>query len=221
MPLSVSALLMEPWYKELRATIYNSKEEYERFRAILVNCVMATDIMDKELKALRNQRWQHAFSEHRAESRKDTVDRKATIVIEHLIQASDVAHTMEHWNIYRRWNEKFFQECCDSYYNGRAEKNPADYWYQGELGFFDFYIIPLAKKLKDCGVFGLTGDDYLNNAMRNRQEWQSRGQEVVAELVEGYSAKKKGTVAFPAVPATNFSSTTEEQEYFEQEMSDL
>jgi hypothetical protein len=25
----------------------------------------------------------------------------------------------------------------------------------GEIGFFDFYVIPLAKKLKECGVFGV------------------------------------------------------------------
>ena len=53
--------------------------------------------MDKELGALRKQRWNHAFAEQprSQESSKDNVNRKATIVIEHLIQASDVAHTMQ------------------------------------------------------------------------------------------------------------------------------
>jgi hypothetical protein len=32
-------------------------------------------------------------------------------------------------------------------------------WYKGEIGFLDFYIIPLAKKLKDCGVFGVSSDE--------------------------------------------------------------
>jgi len=66
---------------------------------------------------------------------------------------------------------------------GRAAKNPAEVWYKGELGFYDFYstyilcscpailqswtcsslalslfaaVIPLAKKLKECGVFGVS-----------------------------------------------------------------
>jgi hypothetical protein len=30
---------------------------------------------------------------------------------------------------------------------------------EGEIGFFDFYIIPLAKKLKECGVFGVSSDE--------------------------------------------------------------
>ena len=42
--------------------------------------------------------------------------------------------------------------------------DPATFWYQGELGFFDNYIIPLAKKLKECGVFGVSSDEFLNYA---------------------------------------------------------
>ena len=60
---------------------------------------MATDIVDKDLKALRNARWERAFKKSGgsdAEDSKAANDRKATIVIEHLLQASDVAHTMQY-----------------------------------------------------------------------------------------------------------------------------
>jgi len=64
----------------------------------------ATDIMDKDLKTLRNMRWEKAFSgEIKEEVASDQTNRKATIVIEHLMQASDVSHTMQHWHIYRKW----------------------------------------------------------------------------------------------------------------------
>lgn len=153
---------------------------------------MATDIVDKDLKQIRNLRWDHAFS-HSAiivnDRHKD--NHKATIVIEHLIQASDVSHTMQHWHIYRKWNERFFQECYYAYVDGRAEKNPVDSWYEGEIGFFDFYIIPLAKKLQDCGVFGVSSDEYLNYAIRNRQEWEKRGREEVSEMFSRVSHLKK------------------------------
>lgn len=145
--------------------------------------------MDKELKTLRNNRWEKAFSESEQRIESVTTDRKATIVIEHLIQASDVSHTMQHWNIYRRWNEKFFVECYKAFLDGRAEKDPTDGWYQGELGFFDFYIKPLAKKLKDCGVFGVSSAEYLDYATKNRQEWEIKGEEVLHEMIE--KAKKK------------------------------
>jgi hypothetical protein len=134
---------------------------------------------------LRNARWESAFSGKLSEEdATDTTNRKATIVIEHLIQASDVAHTMQHWHIYRKWNERFFTECYQAFQNGRSDTDPTDSWYNGELGFFDFYIIPLAKKLKECGVFGVSSDEYLNYAMRNRKEWEDRGQEIVREMAE-------------------------------------
>jgi hypothetical protein len=28
-----------------------------------------------------------------------------------------------------------------AYRLGRVEKDPSDYWYKGEMGFFDFYIV--------------------------------------------------------------------------------
>jgi 3'5'-cyclic nucleotide phosphodiesterase len=144
---------------------------------------------------LRNNRWDRAFSANNNSddvnhavnatiSKQDDINRKVTIIIEHLIQASDVAHTMQHWHVYRKWNECFFRECCHAYDTGRSDKDPATYWYQGELGFFDFYIIPLAKKLKDCGVFDVSSDEYLDYAMHNRLEWENKGKEIVAEMVE-------------------------------------
>jgi hypothetical protein len=117
------------------------------------------------------------------------VDRKATIVIEHLIQASDVSHTMQHWHIYRKWNARLFEELYRAFVEGRSDKDPSEFWYKGEMGFFDFYIIPLAKKLKNCGVFGVSSDEYLNYALKNRQEWEDRGLEVVAGLIEDIQAK--------------------------------
>jgi len=85
-------LLMDSDYTELRQTIYGTDGELKRFRQLVVNSVMATDIVDKELKNLRNARWEKAFSEAEDSANRDSVNRKATIVIEHLIQSSDIAH---------------------------------------------------------------------------------------------------------------------------------
>ena len=120
-------LLQETCYQELRDTLYSTEDELKRFRQLVVNTVLATDIMDKELKAARNLRWEKAFSESAVEqimaadtddkniTRALSVNRKATIVIEHLIQASDVAHTMRTFGyIYFGTNGLFivFVFCC-------------------------------------------------------------------------------------------------------------
>ena len=84
--------------------------------------------------------------------------------LEHLIQASDVSHTMQHWHVFRKWNENLFCEMYTAYKQGRAENDPSVNWYKSEIGFFDFYIIPLAKKLKECGVFGVSSGEYLSTS---------------------------------------------------------
>lgn len=178
-------LLMEEQYDELCAAIFHNDESMVRFRKLVVNCVLATDIVDKEIQKFRNTRWHRAFNEESAmeESRRDKANRKATIVIEYLIQASDVAHTMQQWHVYRKWNERLFMEFYQAYVDGRGEVDPSIGWYEGEIGFFDHYIIPLTQKLKDCGVFGSSSSEYLNCAIRNRDEWKVRGQDVVSEMM--------------------------------------
>ena len=193
-------VLMEPRFSALRCAIYDEESDLKRFRQLLVNTVLATDIFDKELSTLRKNRWETAFSHEVAND--EDVNRKATIVIEHLIQASDVAHTMQHWHIYQKWNERLFSEMLSAYRAGRSSKDPSSGWYQGELGFFDNYIIPLAKKLKDCGVFGVSSDEYLNYALENRREWASKGEDVVKRMVAKHAAADPSQAPAAASVAT-------------------
>jgi 3'5'-cyclic nucleotide phosphodiesterase len=103
-------LFMEEQYADLRSVLYTTDDEFRRFRDQVVSSVMATDIADKAMKEERNARWENAFcsdsdkqSTSSIDNDKDAVDRKASIVIEYLIQASDVAHTMQQWVTYRKW----------------------------------------------------------------------------------------------------------------------
>lgn len=207
-------LLMEENFTRLRLAICSNDAEFRRFRQIVVNSVMATDLGDKQSKELRNGRWKKAFSEGeevKEESLSNSTNRKATIVIEHLIQAADIAHTCQHWSLYRKWNERLFQECYKAFRDGRAEKNPADGWYEGEMGFYDFYIIPLAKKLRDCGVFGPTSDENLNYAKSNRAQWEREGKAIVTEMLataeEEYNAQYMEESCNNMSPDSEFYST--------------
>ena len=193
------AILMRQEFCALRRCLFSYKAELMRFRQLIVNgkrhsllnmqrlyfdivssnlihfstttllVVLATDIFDKELNDLRKNRWERAFSEDKEELSVADSDLRATIVIEHIIQASDVSHTMQHWHVYQKWNRCLFREMRAAYKAGRMAKDPATFWYKGEIGFFDNYVIPLAKKLKECGVFGVSSDEYLNYALQNRE----------------------------------------------------
>jgi hypothetical protein len=138
-----------------------TEAELIQFRQLVVQImVMATDVMDKNIGNLRKERWRKAF-ETESDASVELRNRKGTKVLEHLIQASDVSHTMQHWQIYHRWNKKLFMEMYHAYKQGRLQSDPSKGWYQGEIGFLDFYVIPLAKKLNACGVFGVSSDEFL------------------------------------------------------------
>jgi hypothetical protein len=78
-----------------------------------------------------------------------------------------------------------------AYREGRSEKDPSAGWYEGELWFFDNYVIPLTKKLRDCGVFGVSSDEYQNYAEQNRNEWLVRGVQMVEDFKARYEHRQR------------------------------
>jgi hypothetical protein len=186
-------LLMEPRFADLRTCIFASESDRKRFRQLVVNVVMATDILDPDMVSLRKKRWEKAFDPSLSSDAfllDIDVNRKATIVIEHIIQASDVAHTMQHWHIFIKWNTKLYRELYRAYIDGHSDKDPSEGWYQDQLVFFDTYVIPLANKLGECGVFGVSGDEYLTYAKLNRAEWEQKGIEETRKMIR----KVQGTM---------------------------
>mmetsp|Transcript_5697 Transcript_5697/g.16490 ORF Transcript_5697/g.16490 Transcript_5697/m.16490 type:complete len:652 (+) Transcript_5697:160-2115(+) len=183
-------MLMDKRFERLRKCIYQTNIERKRFRQLVINGVLATDIADREINQERQKKWERAFanptvkiSEQSSLQLQEDMNRKATAVIEHIIQVSDVAHTMQHWHIYRRWNERLFHEMHNAFSSGKVSVDPSTNWYIGELGFFDYYLIPLAMKLKECGVFGASGYEYISYVLKNKKEWERKGRQVVQEMV--------------------------------------
>jgi 3'5'-cyclic nucleotide phosphodiesterase len=180
-------LLMEPQFADLRSCIYTTETELALFRQIVVNAVMATDLFDKDLKVMRESRWIKSFPGHLNDSKSSLISssdtesgrRKAAIIIDLIIQASDVSHTMQHFTVYKKWNMKLLAEMYTAYQNGRMVKDPTEGWYEGELWFFDNYVIPLAQKLRECQVFGVSCDEFLDYAKDNRIEWEMKGRDIV------------------------------------------
>ena len=184
-------LLMDPSYEDLQRCIYQTQEELDRFRQIVVNMVIATDIFDEDAKAARQKRWNLAFKPEISElSSEEVQNLKATVLLEYVVQASDVGHAMQHWQIFRKWNELLFQEIASAHDSGRAPTDPYGGWFEAETSFFDFYVIPLARKLLESGAFGVSSDEYINYAIQNRSEWIAKGPVIVADMCSKYKQEK-------------------------------
>lgn len=189
-------ILMEEQFQDLRSCIYETETEMLRFRQLVVNAVIATDIADESLQVWREARWNRAF--HSTFFDPERPNRKASIVYAYILQASDVAHTMQHWHTYRKWNERLFAERYTAFQKGRCRKDPALTWYQDETSFFDDYVIPLAQKLEDCGVFGVSSHEYLSYAIENRDEWVAKGKEIVQDMSAKFDRRHRSRLRTPA-----------------------
>jgi len=71
---------MEERFDLLRRYLFQSQTDLERFRQLIVNVVLATDIFDKELNDQRKARWEKAFTV--TGERSFNMDLRATIIIE-------------------------------------------------------------------------------------------------------------------------------------------
>jgi hypothetical protein len=54
----------------------------------------------------------------------------------------------------------------------------------------------LAKKLKNCGVFGVSSDECLSYDLQNRSEWADSGQGIVGKYVAELNAMFKESAVF-------------------------
>jgi Adenylate and Guanylate cyclase catalytic domain/3'5'-cyclic nucleotide phosphodiesterase len=203
-------LLLDADYKELRQAICATKEEAKRFRQIVVNCVMATDVSDKELQAAREQKWRSAFSEKRSSlgsssHHRDPLTGQVTSVVELLVQSADLSHTMQHYQVFCKWNERRFMESFKAYRAGRLDQNPAEHWFEGQLRLYDELVLPMATKIKDCGIFGTSSDEMLDFAMKNRYLWKENGSAAVKQMAElaDRSYPLKGTTEPRSLTAGN------------------
>jgi class 3 adenylate cyclase len=189
--------LMGAEFRELRTCLCPTQLELKRFRNFVVNAVMATDLADRELNDKRNERWIECFNDWPEDPGEDDIQRKSAIIIEHLIQTADVAHTMQHFEVFKTWNQRLFYERFTAFDSARGDEDPSKTWYEEELKFFDCFVIPLAHKLGSCGVSGLERLEFLNYAQDNRQKWVVEGSNMVKKWRLRYYEKKLEKDAIP------------------------
>lgn len=186
-------LLMEDRFQGLRSLIFADEIEMQRFKELLVDMVLATDISGVDRSAMRKLRWQRAFQQRHSlleiigecggpDAARSQRSLRSAVILEQIMQAADVAHTMQHWDTFKKWNLRLYRELSKGYRDGRGAFDPREGWYEGEIGFFNFYVIPLARKLEECGALGPAAREYLDCALDNRRRWEGEGEQIIEEM---------------------------------------
>lgn len=161
-------LFTESEFSAFRTSVCHTTEEEERFRQLVLDLVLATDLEDDDQMKDRQERWRQAFceTERATDSTEDLIALRSKVAMEYLVQASTISHTMQHWHVYFKWSSALLRDDIRNGNHGTptGDKEASSAWYDEQLEFFDSRVIPVARKL-GCDVFGPTGKQYLVRLM--------------------------------------------------------
>jgi hypothetical protein len=100
---------------------------------------------------------------------------RASVIMEQLIKAADVAPLMQGWDHMEKWSARLFFELMDSHESGRGE-DPRQGWFENQITFLESYLLPLARRLHATKAFGNTvGPMFARTVEENRDRWISDG----------------------------------------------
>jgi len=116
---------------------------------------------------------------------------KATVVMELIMTAADVAHNLQGWQHMEKWSNRLYMELRRAHVAGRGA-DCKERWYENQIGFLECYLLPLARKLNDTKVFGEhMGPAFANMVLANRDRWQQEGLAVSSKVIA------EGSVLYP------------------------
>eukprot|EP00934_Nitzschia_sp_Nitz4_P008570 Nitzschia sp. Nitz4//scaffold144_size56818//16930//18867//NITZ4_006531-RA/size56818-processed-gene-0.65-mRNA-1//1//CDS//3329536498//8560//frame0 len=117
---------------------------------------------------------------------------RESVVMETIMKAADVAHNLQSWEQMAKWSNRLFLELKRAYVQGRGD-DPQGGWFSNQIGFLEAYLLPLARKLDDTGVFG--DDDkgaiFATLVEENKERWMREGVSLTANII------REGHLQFP------------------------
>lgn len=113
----------------------------------------------------------------------DPDELKASVVMETIMTAADVAHNLQGWGQMVIWSGRLYMEVRKAYVEGRGG-DPQFGWFENQIGFLESYLLPLARRLEDTGVFGESmGQAFAAIVEANRNKWFVDGKGVTDAII--------------------------------------
>jgi hypothetical protein len=105
---------------------------------------------------------------------------KSAVVLEMILRAADVGYFMQNWETLIEWSGRLYAEQEMAHLINRG-RDPTATWFDNQLRVIQEYVLPLATRLRDIGVFGNTnGSNFACAVALNMDQW----------LVDGFEATK-------------------------------
>eukprot|EP00977_Amphora_coffeiformis_P011874 scaffold2911_cov177-Amphora_coffeaeformis.AAC.8 len=111
---------------------------------------------------------------------------KSIVVLETIMTAADVAHNLQSWDHMVKWSGRLYNELRKAHVEERGPDVSRN-WFENQIGFLESYLLPLARRLEDTGVFGEeVGTMFPRIVEENRDRWLTEGYDISQQtLAEG------------------------------------
>jgi len=107
---------------------------------------------------------------------------KLEVIMETIMTAADVAHNLQGFEQMVKWSNKLYLELRKAYVTKRGI-DPQPRWFENQIGFLESYLLPLAHRLEDTGVF--PNDMELAKIVEdNRDRWLTEGYDAVQAIIK-------------------------------------
>jgi len=110
-------------------------------------------------------------------------DMRESVIMETIIKSADVAHNLQGFEQMAKWSDCLYLELRKAFIEEKGE-DPMNGWFNNQIGFLDFYLLPLARMLDDTGAFGDTrGAVFASMVETNRKRWTKEGMGVTMKII--------------------------------------
>jgi len=174
--ISLFNLLEDGDYADLRQEIFPTDVDKSMFLDYFRVAILATDIASSHRRDQCRERWEFSFGKHTCST--DKHDNDLSVVIEHVMQAADIAHTMQDWATLLKWNFRLLRELYTCYQKDLMP-DPIPNWAAGQVSFFDGIVAPLVKRLDKTRALGPQfGNSLVIWVDHVRTKWNQVGDDV-------------------------------------------
>jgi 3'5'-cyclic nucleotide phosphodiesterase len=150
-----------------------------------LSCASRAPADDDQIIVRKEPHKERAIKENTADTRDEQLCTMS--LLEHILLVSDVAHTMQGWNVMNKFAlrlSKEIQASIDAGRSGSIIADPLSDWYSNQSGFLVGYIKPLAERMEKTGFIPVSADrqePLLTTLVQaNLERWQEEGHDVVS-----------------------------------------
>ena len=153
------------------------------FLHLVTSAVLATDVANKDTQAKIQERFERVL----IIAQEDVTEfDKTRSCIEQILLLADVGHCSQGYDNFLIWNRAFFFECVQNHTQGHGD-DPRPGWYDGQIGFLEGYILPLAER---CNAL-IPQCELTKGTRRILRMWKRDGMAWTEDLVnQSYEAER-------------------------------